>query len=456
MRVSLLFALCVSVCTASNLTDVVGKTFVHLFEWKWSDVAQECEDWLGPKGFDAVQVSPAMEHIQGSQWWTRYQPTSYQIISRSGDRTEFASMVSRCKAAGVSIYADAVINHMAAGSGSGINGSTFGNRAFNGLYSQQDFHHDQNSAGTNCAVNDFTNQYNVQHCDLVGLPDLCTECDYVQQTLGKYLTDLASLGVAGFRVDASKHQQADQLGKVLANGPGLYTFHEVIEGANEAVKPEMYFDIGQVTEFDYSRQLCPNFKTEGKMGYLNNFGEKWGFMASEHAVVFLDNHDTQRGEAQLTYKDGDLYTLANVFMLAHPYGHPKVMSSYTFSDHDAGPPSQPVHNGDSVNCGQGQWVCEHRFPEIAGMVNFRKVAGDEAVTNFKSGNNNDAIAFGRGAKAFVVINRSSSTWSTSLQTGLPAGQYDDALGTSQGKITVNSDGTASFSVTSMKAAAIHV
>lgn len=355
-----------------------NKTFVHLFEWSWSDVAKECEDFLGPKGFDAVQVSPAMEHISGSQWWTRYQPVSYQIVSRSGSREEFASMVSRCKAVGVSIYADAVINHMAAGSGAGINGSTFGNRAFTGLYSSNDFHHDPNDDSHNCAVSDYTSQYNVQHCDLVGLPDLCTGCSYVQSTVGTYLRDLASLGVAGLRIDAAKHQEAGELGKVLANGPtGVYTFHEVISGANEAVKPEMYFSIGQVTEFNYARQLAPNIKEDGKMKYLDTFGESWGFMPSEHAVVFMDNHDTQRGEAQLTYKDGALYTLANVFMLAHPYGHPKVMSSYAFSDHDAGPPSQPVHSGGSVNCNQGQWVCEHRFPEIAGMVGFRNVAGDE-------------------------------------------------------------------------------
>jgi alpha-amylase len=28
---------------------VANGSFVHLFEWSWSDVAQECEDWLGPK-----------------------------------------------------------------------------------------------------------------------------------------------------------------------------------------------------------------------------------------------------------------------------------------------------------------------------------------------------------------------------------------------------------------------
>ena len=33
-------------------------TVVHLFEWKWTDVARECVDVLGPAGYSAVQVSP--------------------------------------------------------------------------------------------------------------------------------------------------------------------------------------------------------------------------------------------------------------------------------------------------------------------------------------------------------------------------------------------------------------
>lgn len=31
-------------------------TIVHLFEWKWPDIAKECENFLGPKGFAGVQV----------------------------------------------------------------------------------------------------------------------------------------------------------------------------------------------------------------------------------------------------------------------------------------------------------------------------------------------------------------------------------------------------------------
>ena len=29
---------------------------VHLFEWKWNDIAKECEDFLQHYGYGAVQV----------------------------------------------------------------------------------------------------------------------------------------------------------------------------------------------------------------------------------------------------------------------------------------------------------------------------------------------------------------------------------------------------------------
>jgi alpha-amylase len=300
-----------------------------------------------------------MEHIPGNQWWTRYQPVTYNIISRSGDRAAMINMIKTCHKAGVKIYADAVLNHVAAGSGVGINGTKYGNRAVEGLYSQNDFHHGSDPA-SNCVVNNYNDQNNVQSCDLVGLTDLCTGCAYVQKTLGAYLTDLGNMGVDGFRMDASKHQEAGQLGEVLKKGPANhFTFHEVISGGGEPVTPQMYFGIGSVTEFNYARTLSPKLLA-GQIDQLQNFGTGMGLIQSDKAVVFIDNHDTQRGEAKLTYKNGPLYTLANVFMLAHPYGYPKVMSSYAFSDHDAGPPSSAVHSGSSLNCDKGQWVCEHR------------------------------------------------------------------------------------------------
>jgi len=190
--------------------------FVHLFEWKWDDVAKECEDFLGPKGYTAVQVSPPNEHIQGEAWWTRYQPVSYKILSRSGDEASFASMVKRCKAVGVGIYIDAVINHMAYGGGVGMGGSSFSNRQFP-MFSPDDFHHLPGNKYSNCAVNNYNNKHEVQYCDLVGLPDLCTGCSYVQDKIAGYINHMAELGVSGFRVDAAKHIDANELRGAHAN-----------------------------------------------------------------------------------------------------------------------------------------------------------------------------------------------------------------------------------------------
>jgi len=31
-------------------------SIVHLFEWRWADIAHECERYLAPNGFGGVQV----------------------------------------------------------------------------------------------------------------------------------------------------------------------------------------------------------------------------------------------------------------------------------------------------------------------------------------------------------------------------------------------------------------
>lgn len=96
-----------------------------LFEWNFASVAKECTNTLGPAGYGYVQVSPPAEHIQGSQWWTSYQPVSYKIAGRLGGATAFQNMVTTCHNAGVKVVVDTVINHMSAGSGTGTGGSSY-------------------------------------------------------------------------------------------------------------------------------------------------------------------------------------------------------------------------------------------------------------------------------------------------------------------------------------------
>jgi hypothetical protein len=45
-----------------NPNFVPGRSaIVHLFEWKFNDIADECERFLAPKGFGAVQVGNGLD-----------------------------------------------------------------------------------------------------------------------------------------------------------------------------------------------------------------------------------------------------------------------------------------------------------------------------------------------------------------------------------------------------------
>ena len=112
-----------------------------------------------------------MEHIQGDAWWVRYQPVSYRLESRSGNRDQFINMVKRCNAAGVNVIVDLVINHM---SGNDNSGTGTGGSSFNGFeqsypsvpYSNLDFHQPY------CNIQNYQNVEEVRNCYLGTLNDL--------------------------------------------------------------------------------------------------------------------------------------------------------------------------------------------------------------------------------------------------------------------------------------------
>ena len=457
--------------------------FVHLFEWQWEDVAQECENFLAPNGYGAVQISPAMEHVilpdRGYPWWQRYQPVSYKLVSRSGDRSQLAATIQRCHAVGVKLYADAVINHMTAMSrGVGSAGTSFTKYNYPGLYQLPDFH--------TCKKNiaNYKDREEVLDCELVGLADLKTESARVQQRIANYLIDLVHLGIDGFRIDAAKHIDSKDIAAILqrvnaAVEPDPYIYQEVIDPGDEAIHKSEYYPDGSVIEFEYGRTVGEKFLgLKGQtLSQLQTLGESWGLMPAEKAIVFIDNHDKQRGHggggAYLTYKDGKLYDLANVFMLAFPYGTPQVMSSYAFLDSDQGPPADADGQTDRVypakpnaaeqnQCGEG-WVCEHHHRSIAAMVGFHNQVPTNAPLTDWWGKGNQ-IAFGRGSNGFVVINREARPLSHIFQTSLPAGTYCDITTgglTADRKacvgetVRVDSQGQAQVTVGELAAIAIH-
>ena len=232
-----------------------------LFSYTWNRIAQECETSLGPAGYGYVQTSPPQEHVQGSQWWTYYQPVSYKLESRMGTEAEFVSMVQRCKAAGVGVIVDAVINHMSGKSAGGVGwaGSSFQHYNYPGIYGDSDFHTCRRDI--NGDAGEYQDRWIVQNCNLVNLSDLDTGQADVQQKIADYLNRLADLGVAGFRFDAVKHISKDDMWGIwnrVTQKDELYVVQEVIR-ANEPIKPEEYIGIGDIHEFAYARKLKEAF-----------------------------------------------------------------------------------------------------------------------------------------------------------------------------------------------------
>uniref|UniRef100_A0A3B1IPS4 Uncharacterized protein n=1 Tax=Astyanax mexicanus TaxID=7994 RepID=A0A3B1IPS4_ASTMX len=58
-----------------------------LFEWRWADIAAECERYLAPNGFEDIVTNPV------HPWWPEYQPISYKTCSSSSEQNGIWSEV---------------------------------------------------------------------------------------------------------------------------------------------------------------------------------------------------------------------------------------------------------------------------------------------------------------------------------------------------------------------------
>ena len=479
----------------------------HLFEWPWKDVGDECGSHLGPSGFTAVQVSPPTEHVLGDTWSSRYQPVSFKLDSRNGNASEFLTMVKRCRAAGISVMVDVVINHMA---GPFVNvpekdrgkecgrphdterestvkcvgwaGTEYGNRMFmNGRrgrdqFDRSMFHHYPDNDRDNCGLPPWTG--NKRLCDMVGLPDLNTELKAVQLQLGTYLFELLEMGVTMLRVDAAMHIYPESLAEILFPFPWEHIVQEYYPDVLENLPVRgKVLAVGSATDFTFGLRVAQTVfdvdmitgKWTGKWtNRSQHFGELLQMQVDssfkgcaqiynlcgslyppERALIFLDNHDSQRerwkgggpghavcswdgreiGTCRPIYKHGEIYRIAQLYMLVWPYGQPRpsvrIMSSYVFNTFDDGPPgvgkdslrdsvTSPVVCRDTptespVRDAYDQddskpWVCEHRWKGVSGAIRFRQfTSSEQAHSMWDDGVGH--IAFSVGKVGFAAFSR---------------------------------------------------
>ena len=442
------------------------------FQQSWKTIGDECTKTYGPEGVKYVQVSPPQESIQGTQWWTVYQPVSYKLDSRFGTEDEFKTMISQCDAAGVQIVADMVLNHTTGHdvswvddqygvAGTEYNGS-YGRYPGIGIYQYEesgnnhqyglpsgDFHTCKSNVSDN--ISDYTNADEVWNCRLSTMWDINTGSDRVQNIQAEYLAHLWEDGVRGFRIDSAKHMDPNDIASIkrkfmtkagITDEQSFPWSQEVIyhNGESEKFAPERYEKNGQVTEFSYAYSLLKDFN--GSITNLKNITSDL-LDDADNATVFVSNWDTARGSETLKPVSGARYELANAFMLGYDYGHPKILSDYAFNEstqYDDGVKNStdttvPTIGMDDVCATQkdptqmeyGDWNCQQRWTSIRGMIKFHNAVNGTSVSNWQESGSND-IAFERvdangESKGLLALNNTLQEHDVDYTTSLPDGEY---------------------------------
>ena len=428
-----------------------GDVIANLWSWNWRSVASECTNHLDPAGYGAVWVAPPAESLRhpSGVWWDVYQPYSYRLNSRFGTQAQFSAMITACHNAGIKVYTDAVVNHTAAQTGTGYDGTVISDKYDPPMYDRGEYNVDV------CArdISNWGDQWEVQHCELLDLPDLKTGSAGVRAKLAGYLNSQLALGVDGFRIDAAKHMPSADLAAIVGqlrnttSGTRPYVFHEVFPG--EPPAPGDYYGSGDVLDFFYADRLKSAF--QGDIATLATFGPGWGILPAANSVSFVTNHDTERNGRHLTYKDGATAVLANVFQLAWEHTTPTVYAGFEFSNPEGAPPNSNGFVTDT-SCGSG-WYCLNRHPAVAGMVGWHNAVGGADVANWQSPAAN-VIGFGRGGAGFVAINNTGAAHTAQYTTGLPDGSYCDVTNGCATRVTVTG-GRATLTVPAKGAVAFH-
>lgn len=468
---------------------------VKLWEWNYVDVARECKEYLGPNGFDAVQLSPVVEHVRGHQWWTKYQPISYGLETRSGTAAEFRQMVADCRAAGVEVIVDLILNHMATPCPEaqeqlqedpvpcvGWNGSRYGVRRMSGARGWDAAtpgyfrHRPDRPLGGICTVGApsflcgslIITDCSCCECDLYGLPDWNTNLLQVRQIHNRHVKELHDIGVTMLRVDAALFEDVGQLSQVINRFPWDYVYMEwwgEFPRSNHGTYIGNYRDVAY--RWRISNYLAGNLNVSHMERILTLDIGTNGISPSKaiYPMAYHDGRPQGVDKNMPSYKNGLEYHQQQKFLMVWPRTERIVLwSGYGWANIDQGPPGcedgQATCSPQSVFDEHGarqcmatptesplperlvrrrQWLCEHRWTGVAGLVGFKRACNGLPVTRVPEPTLG-RLAFRVGDGCFVALVRGYNTrWPPStgavgdwplagLATGLPGGRYCDVAG----------------------------
>lgn len=230
-------------------------------------------------GFDAIWISPVVDNTEGG--YHGYHFRNWEKVNyHFGDEAALKRLVDTAHSMGMYVMVDVLANHVAP---VGFDYSQI--NPFN-----QEYHYHKA-----CDVSDWNNQWQVENCRLIGLPDL----DQSQPWVRKYLYDwirnhVQKYNFDGIRIDTVRHIEKN-FWTEFSRSAGVFSIGEVFNG-----------DDGYIAQYQQVMDATMNY---GMYYTIKNvFGHGGSMRELQQRIqsvdrsyknpdllgLFVDNHDQDR------------------------------------------------------------------------------------------------------------------------------------------------------------------
>lgn len=295
---------------------ISGSAVLHCFDWSYNSIKDALPD-IAAAGYTAVQTSPVQKPKdynstwtdRDGQWWKLYQPLSLSIAdgdtSWLGTKAELKALCAEADKYNIKVIVDIVSNHLA---NDGTSAGTFehlNSGVDADLKNTAYFHSESNETNDN-------SRYTITQYHL-GMPDLNTGHEYIQNKVLGLLEECMDCGVDGFRFDAAKHIELptdeycssqfwptviDGIKQyVLFNGYDMpYIYGEILGGAGTDISNyTRYIAVTDNVTGDNALNAAVNKNAAGLSNYYY-----YKDTSAENTVIWAESHDTYMGSSGQT------------------------------------------------------------------------------------------------------------------------------------------------------------
>ena len=306
-----------AVAETIDQTIVEGGAILHCFDWSYKEIIDHLDE-IAAAGYTAVQTSPVQPPKDynaawtdgGGQWWKLYQPLGFRIAGAGEtwlveDGVTLKQLCMEAHDKHIKVIVDVVANHLANTQTGGTiaNLSPQVDEMFQG---QESYFHDSPDF-----INDYS-RYTITQYHM-GMPDLNTGNEDVQQKVYDFLVECVDCGVDGFRFDAAKHIELpnDPVGSDF--WPAILNGNDTegeIEGIRDYAKTEKNKDLfiygeilgGAGTDIsNYTQYMAVTDNETGNSARNNAVNKNAGGLANfyyykgtapQNCVIWAESHDT--------------------------------------------------------------------------------------------------------------------------------------------------------------------